>query len=147
MNFVFAAFWHWFLRARNSITLTNFTFIVSNFPLLISLHPSNINPLHYSDVIIAAMAYQITRITIVYSTIYSDADQRKHQNSLAFVRGIHRWPVNSPHKWPLTRKMFPFDDVIMRCPTPTSLRPQMSQQTQRCHLRFGGSRINFMRRT
>ena len=33
--------------------------------------------------------------------------------SLAFVRGIHRWPVNSPHKWPVTRKMLPFDDVIM----------------------------------
>ena len=33
--------------------------------------------------------------------------------SLAFVRGIHRWPVNSPYKWPVTRKMFPFDDVIM----------------------------------
>ena len=43
------------------------------------------------------------------------ADQRKYQNSasLAFVRGIHRRPVNSPHKWPVTRKMFPFDDVIM----------------------------------
>ena len=42
-------------------------------------------------------------------------DQRKHQNpaSLAFVRGIHRWPVNPPHKWPLTRQLFPFDDVIM----------------------------------
>ena len=42
-------------------------------------------------------------------------DQRKHQSSasLAFVWGIHRWPVNSPHKWPVTRKMFPFDDVIM----------------------------------
>ena len=42
-------------------------------------------------------------------------DQRKHQSSalLAFVRGIHRWPVNSPHKGPVTRKMFPFDDVIM----------------------------------
>ena len=32
---------------------------------------------------------------------------------MAFVRGIHRWPVNSPHKGPVTRKMFPFDDVIM----------------------------------
>ena len=43
------------------------------------------------------------------------ADQRKHQSSmsLAFVRGIHRWPVNSPHKGPVTRKMFPFDDIIM----------------------------------
>ena len=46
----------------------------------------------------------------------SGTDQRKHQSSasLAFVRGIHRRPVNSPHKWPVTRKMFPFDDVIMR---------------------------------
>ena len=35
-----------------------------------------------------------------YSTVYSGADQRKHQSSasLAFVRRIHRWPVNSPHK-------------------------------------------------
>ena len=46
---------------------------------------------------------------------FSDADQRKHQSSasLAFVWGIHRGSVNSPHKWPVTRKMFPFDDVIM----------------------------------
>ena len=62
-----------------------------------------------------AMASQITSLTIVYSIVYSDADQRKHQSSasLAFVRGIHRGPGNSPHKWPVTRKMFPFDDVIM----------------------------------
>ena len=65
-----------------------------------------------------AMASQITSLTIVYSTVYSDADQRKHQSSasLAFVRGIHRRPVNSPHKWPVTRKMFPFHDVIMMVP-------------------------------
>ena len=46
---------------------------------------------------------------------YSSADQRKHQSSasLAFVRGIQRWPVNSPQKGPVTRKMLPFDDVIM----------------------------------
>ena len=58
---------------------------------------------------------QITSLTIFYSTVYSDADQRKHQSSasLAFVRGIHRGPVNSPHKWPVRRKMLPFDDVIM----------------------------------
>ena len=31
----------------------------------------------------------------------------------AFVREIHRWPLSSPHKGPATRKMFPFDDVIM----------------------------------
>ena len=72
---------------------------------------------HYDDVIMGAIASQITNLRIVYSTIYSDADQRKHQSSapLAFVRGIHRGPVNSPHKWPVTRKMFPFDDVIMYC--------------------------------
>ena len=61
------------------------------------------------------IASQITSLTIVYSTVYSGADQSKHQSSasLAFVRGIHRGPVNSPHKLPVTRKMFPFDDVIM----------------------------------
>ena len=61
------------------------------------------------------MASQITSLTIVYLIVYSGIDQRKHQSSAspAFVRGIHRWPVNSPHKWPVTRKMFPFDDVIM----------------------------------
>ena len=69
---------------------------------------------HYNDVIMDATASQITSLTIVYSTVYSGADQRKHQSSasLAFLRGIHRGPVNSPHKWPVTRKMFPFDDVM-----------------------------------
>ena len=62
-----------------------------------------------------AIASQITSLTVVYSNVYSDADQRKHQSSasLTFVRGIHRVPLNSPHKRPVTRKMFPFDDVIM----------------------------------
>ena len=71
---------------------------------------------HYNDVIMSVMASQITSLTIVYSTVYSGADQRKHQSSapLVFVRGIHWWPVNSPHKGPVTWKMFPFDDVIMR---------------------------------
>ena len=65
--------------------------------------------------IMNAMASLITGASIVYSTVCSDADQRKHESSasLAFVRGIHRWPVNSPHKGPVMRKMFPFDDVIM----------------------------------
>ena len=70
---------------------------------------------HYNDVIMGAITSQITSPTIVFSTVYSDADQGKHQSSasLAFMREIHRGPVNSPHKWPVTRKMFPFDDVIM----------------------------------
>ena len=62
---------------------------------------------HYGDVIMGAMASQITSLTIVYSTVYSGADQRKHQSSasLAFGRGIRRWSVNSPHKGPVTRKI------------------------------------------
>ena len=63
----------------------------------------------------STMASQITSLTIVYSIVYSGVNQRKHQSSalLAFVREIHRWPVNSPHKGPVKRKLFPFDDVIM----------------------------------
>ena len=99
----------------------------SNSDLKLFLHSQhfilllvNINrglQIHYNDVIMEAIASQITSLTIIYSIVYSDADQRKHQSSasLAFVWGIHRGPVNSPHKWPVTRKMFPFDDVIM-CP-------------------------------
>ena len=72
---------------------------------------------HYCDVMMGAVASQITSLTIVYSTVYSNVDQSKHQSSasLAFVWGLHRGPVNFPHKWPVTRKMFPFDDVIMFC--------------------------------
>ena len=53
---------------------------------------------HYRDVIISAMASQTTSVSIVYSIVCWGVDQRKHQSSapLAFVRGIHRWPVNSP---------------------------------------------------
>ena len=73
--------------------------------------------LHYSDVIMNAVACPITSLRIVNPTDYSGADQRTHQSSasLAFVGGIHRGPVHSPRKGPVTRKMFPFDDVII-CP-------------------------------
>ena len=73
---------------------------------------------HYSDVIMGAMASQITNLTIVYSTVYSGGDKKQCSASLAFVQGIQRSPVNSPHKWPVTRKMFPFDDVIMTTKAP-----------------------------
>ena len=85
-----------------------------------------------------AMASQITSPTIVCSTVYSGADQRKHQSSasLAFERGIHRGPVNSPHKLPVTRKMFPFDDVIMN---PVDLKSNrfeilLAPRQQRCQV-------------
>ena len=81
---------------------------------------------HYNDVIMGPTASQITSLTIVYSTVYLGADQRKHQSPalLAFVRGIHRGPENSPHKWPVTRKMFPFDDVIMCNYSPSITHPR-----------------------
>ena len=61
--------------------------------------------IHHSDVITGVMASQITSLAIIHSTVY-------------FVGGgggggLHRSPVNSPHKWPVTRKMFPFEDVII----------------------------------
>ena len=61
------------------------------------------------------MASQITSLTIVYSTVCSGADQREYQSSasMAFVRGINLWSMNSLHKGPVTRKMYLFDDVIM----------------------------------
>ena len=82
-------------------------FIMSNCIVFVNFH--------YTNVIMGAITSQITSLTIVYSTVYSDADQRKQHSSasLAFVWGTHRRPMNSPHKWSVTRKMFPFDDVIM----------------------------------
>ena len=76
--------------------------------LYFSLRHRTYHNIHYSDVIMSAMASQITSLTIVYSTIYSGGDQRKYPSSvsLAFVRGIHRCPVNSPHTGPVTRKCF-----------------------------------------
>ena len=70
---------------------------------------------HYGDDIMSAMASQITGVSIVCSTIWSGADQRKHQSSmsLAFARGIHQWSVDSPHKVPVTRKVLLFDDISM----------------------------------
>ena len=83
--------------------------------------------IYYSNVIMSAMASQITGVSMVYSTFCWGADQRKHQSSasLTFVRGIHRWPVDSPHKWSVTRKMFSLDDAIVNMallqPTGTSI--------------------------
>ena len=69
-----------------------------------------------------AMASQITSLTFVYSTVYSGADQSKHQSSAspAFVWG----PVNSPHKWPVTRKMFPSMMTSSYCALPFSITIQ-----------------------
>ena len=76
---------------------------------------SDIGCNHYRDVTMSAMAYQITAVSIVCLTVCSGTVQRKHQSSasLAFMKGIHQWLVYSPHKGPVTQKMFPFDDITM----------------------------------
>ena len=69
---------------------------------------------HYSDVMMSPVATQIFGVSIVYLTIGSGADKKTpklHVTGLCW--GIHRWTVNSSHKGPVTRKMFPFDGVIL----------------------------------
>ena len=95
--------------SKMSSWVTNYMHNNYGMHLLISyptLHDSFLKPPHYNDVIMSAIASQITRLTIVYSTAYSGPDQRKYQSSasLDFVRGIHRRPVNSPHKGPVKRE-------------------------------------------
>ena len=70
---------------------------------------------HHHEITTSAMMSQITGIWTVCSLVCSGAHQRNHQSSvlLTFVRGIHQWLVDSPHKGPVTRKMFPFDYIIM----------------------------------
>ena len=89
---------------------------------------------HFDDVIISVMVPQTTGILIVYSTVCSGTDQRKHQSSvsLAFVRWIHQWLVNSPHKGPVTRIMFSFDDIIM-----AELLLEMYSALANCHNSIG----------
>ena len=73
-------------------------------------------PEHYNDIMMSMMASQITSLKVIYSTVYSGVDQRKHHSSasLAFVRGIHQGQVNSPDKWPEMWQMFPLYNVIMK---------------------------------
>ena len=70
---------------------------------------------HYRDVIMSAVTSQTSGVSIVYSTVCSGVDQIKQKSSasLASVRGIHQWPVNSPHKGTVTQKMLPHDHVII----------------------------------
>ena len=113
----------WNLRFRKSASKKSYVILYNLAKTCASLFSQVLLPRfpfdnlheHYNDVIMGVIASQFTSLTIVFLTVYLDTDQRKHQSSasLTFVRGIHRRPVNSPHKWPVTRKMFPFDDVIM----------------------------------
>ena len=73
------------------------------FSVLVAFHSKQVRRarfLHNNNVIMSAIASQITSVSIACSTVGSGADPKKHQNSAtqAFVRGIHRSPVNSPKK-------------------------------------------------
>ena len=101
---------------------------------IVSIGKYVISPLnHYDDVTMSGIASRTTSLTTVYLIVYSRADQRKHQSSasLAFVRGIHRRPVNSPHKGSVMRKMVPFDDVIM-----SDMVPSIISVDLQCSIRF-----------
>ena len=86
---------------------------IASVPIYIG--PAYVRHWHYIDIIMTTVASQITSLPVVYSIVYSGADQRKHQGSasMALCAGNSPNPVNSPHKEPVTRKMVPFDDVIM----------------------------------
>ena len=116
------------LHRRQDIVL-NYFFAVHKVPPCVGWASP-----HYGDVIMGAIASQIT--SLHYSNVYSDADQRKNQSSasLALVGKIHREPVNSPHKWPVIRKMFPFDDVIMGNNTWMDITKCFGINVKRCHL-------------
>ena len=80
--------------------------------MLINGVPADQELFHYCDVIMGAVASQTTSHTIVYSTVYSDSDQRKHFAKHR-VTGLCVGNSPGPHKRPVTRKIFSFDDVIM----------------------------------
>ena len=102
--------WYWYqLEICNSLTHVKTGRSLNDIDIVIGYNNMEFrskagdlgtNYMHYNDVIMGAMASQITNLTIVYSTVYSRADERKHQSSasLDFVREIHRWPVNFPYK-------------------------------------------------
>ena len=92
-------------RAHYDVTVMVSIIVQFVWPLLLHFYVANSTHYSVNTVKISVMGSQITSLTIVYSTVYSGTNQRKHQSSasLAFVRGIHRWPVNSTLNWPVTR--------------------------------------------
>ena len=145
MNSATDLFSNWMYFEKHKMDLYALSFFNARTVHVIVIIPprKNKGPLvmpsqHYNDVIMSTMSSQITSLAIFYSTVYSGADQRKHQSSesLAFVWGIHRWPVNSPHKGPVSRKMFPF--VMTPSSIPCCGRPSREfrfQHHERDHIK------------
>ena len=108
---VMGEIWGIWMTGWNSPVLTIFHKILRYTP-----SSSPIGARHYNDVIMGTVVSQNTSLAIVYSTVYSGAAQRKHESSasLAIVREFTRDQWIPPQKWPVTWKMFPFDDVIMK---------------------------------
>ena len=98
-------FWYGYVLKRYGTILTKAAEIAFD----VEKSTCNSSYIHYNDVIMSAMASQVTSLTIVYSTVYSS--RRSKKTSKLRVTGL--CAVNSPHKGPVTRKTFPFDDVIM----------------------------------
>ena len=109
----------------NSVYIVNFesslclsAYLSPISPLLSPLSTLLSLPLCFSlSLSLSLSLSQITSVSSVCSTVYSGADQRKHQSStsLAFVRGIRRWPVNSPHKGPVSLQFqrYRLSEIIM----------------------------------
>ena len=95
--------------------------------------------IYYNDIIMSVIASQIMDVSMVCSRVCSGTNQRKHQSSmsLAFVRGIHQWLVNSPHKGLIMRKMIPFDDIIMRNHNTTTTKCEWYACLLRCMVHVG----------
>ena len=103
---------NWFSSEKNCVILSFVESYFKSSGVACVIHFLNLLQWRHNE----PEASQITSITIVYSTVYSRRRSKKASKlraSLAFVWGIHWSPVNSPHKGQVTRKMFPFDDVIM----------------------------------
>ena len=92
---------------------------------------------HNNDVVMGTMGSQITSLTIVYSIVYLSADQRKHQSSvlLAFVRGIHRRPVNVSIWWRRQADRALWQELLYQLVPDFSMWPEIeSLLGEGCHL-------------
>ena len=113
---------YWIYLFRKSSSISTWIYVSLNYVMFGTSKTYSLLPWvvtnHYDDVIMGAIAFQITSLTIVSSTAYSDADQRKHQSSasLAFVQRIHREAGEFPALWQMASdaEISPFNDVIIK---------------------------------
>ena len=118
--YMFASSPSWWLKSVSAVLITKYQHAVLESYAVADEYSATVQQksdwlqmcydTYCNDVIMRAMASQITSLTIVYSNVYSDADQRKHQSSASlFFTGTGEFPTQMAS----ARKMFPFDDVMM----------------------------------